>query len=312
MNLATTLRAALARGLQSFAWRRGAAPIIPATRIGGPMPWIMAIMVALVMIGAGGALVMQEITHAATQGVASTATVQIVEANPAARAAQAQTAAALLRSDEAVADVRVVPRAEMEALLEPWLGQGVLDGNLVPVPALLDVRLNGPADAATLQRLSGRIAESAPAARIDAQSAWLAPLYDAIQSVRYLAVTMALLLAAIGITAVWLAARNALASNAKTVEVVHLLGGDDQQIADVFQRAVLPDALAGSVIGAGLGAGALWLLGRQFAALDAGLVAGGGLAAGDWLLLLIVPILAVASALFTARLTVLAALRKSL
>jgi cell division transport system permease protein len=276
------------------------------------MPWIMAIMVALVMIGAGGALVMQEMTRAATLGLASTATVQIVEADAAARAAQAQTAATLLRTDSAVAEVRVVPRAEIEALLEPWLGQGALDGELVPVPALLDVRLNGPADAATLRRLSVRIAEAAPAARIDAQSAWLAPLYDAIRSVRYLAVTMALLLAAIGITAVWLAARNALASNAKTVEVVHLLGGDDQQIASVFQRAVLPDAVAGSLIGGGLGAGTLWLLGQQFAALEAGLVAGAGLSAGDWLLLLIVPILAIASALFTARLTVLTALRKSL
>lgn len=276
------------------------------------MPWIMAIMVALVMIGAGGALVMQEMTRAATQGLASNATVQIVEADAATRAAQARTAAALLRTDSAVAEVRVVPRAEMEALLEPWLGRGVLDGDLVPVPALLDVRLNGSADAATLKRLSARIAQSAPAARIDAQSAWLAPLYDALRSVRYLAVTMALLLTAIGITAVWLAARNALASNAKTVEVVHLLGGDDRQIAGVFQRAVLPDALAGSLIGAGLGTGTLWLLGRQFAALDAGLVAGGGLSAGDWLLLLAVPVLAIAAALFTARLTVLAALRKSL
>lgn len=276
------------------------------------MPWIMAIMVTLVMIGAGGALVMQDMTRAATSGLASAATVQIIEADPAVRAAQAQTAAALLRSDRAVAEVRVVPRGELAALLEPWLGPGALNGDLVPVPALLDLRLNGPADPETLRQLSLRIARAAPAARIDAQSAWLAPLYDAIRSVRYLAVTMAMLLAAIGITAVWLAARNALASNAKTVEVVHLLGGDDRQIAGVFGRAVLPDALAGSVVGAGLGAGALWLLGRQFAALDAGLVTDGGLSLADWLLLGLVPLAAVAAALITARLTVLAALRKNL
>lgn len=276
------------------------------------MPWIMAIMVALVMVGAGGALVMQEMTRAATQGLASAATVQIVESDPAARETQAQAVADLLRGDEAVASVRVVPRAELETLLEPWLGEGVLDGNLVPVPALIDLRLTGPADAASLQRLADRIADIAPAARIDAQSAWLAPLYDAIRSIRYLAMTVALLLAVIGVTAVWLAARNALANNAKTVEVVHLLGGDDRQIAGVFQRAVLPDALAGSLVGAGLGAGALWLLGRQFAALDAGLIGGGGLSAGDWLLLLVVPLAAVGAALVTARLTILAALRKNL
>lgn len=276
------------------------------------MPWIMAIMVALVMIGMGAALGMQKMTRAATQGLASAATVQIVEADPAAREAQARAVADAMRTDRAVAGVRVVPRAELEALLEPWLGEGVLDGNLVPVPALIDLRLTGAADATTLERLADRIADVAPAARIDAQSTWLAPLYDAIRSLRYLAVTIALLLATIGITAVWLAARNALASNAKTVEVVHLLGGDDRQIAGVFGRAVLPDALAGSVVGAGLGAGALWLLGRQFAALDAGLVTDGGLSLADWLLLGLVPLAAVAAALITARLTVLAALRKNL
>jgi cell division transport system permease protein len=306
-----SLLAALKRGVRRLAWWRDA-PIIPATRIGGPMPWIMAIMVALVMIGAGGALVMQGMTRAASSGLASAATVQIIEADPAARTAQAQAAAAILRSDGAIAEVRVVPPGELAALLEPWLGEGALNGDLVPVPALLDVRLRGPADLATLQRLSLRLARDAPAARIDAQSAWLAPLYDAIRSVRYLAVTMALLLAAIGITAVWLAARNALASNAKTVEVVHLLGGDDRQIAGVFQRAVLPDAVAGSVVGAGLGAGTLWLLGRQFSALDAGLIAGGSLRTADWLVLLIVPLAAIGAALLTARLTVLTALRKSL
>lgn len=276
------------------------------------MPWIVAIMVALVMVGAGGALVMQEMTRSATRGLASAATVQIVEADPAARQTQVRAVADLLHSDQAVEGVRVVPRAELEALLEPWLGEWIVDGNLVPVPALIDLRLTGPADGETLQRLSDRIADVAPAARIDAQSAWLAPLFKAIRSLRYLAVTVALLLGAIGITAVWLAARNALASNADTVEVVHLLGGDDRQIAGVFQRAVLPDAVVGSVVGAGLGAGTLWLLGSQFAALDAGLIAGGGLSHWDWLLLMLVPLAAVGAALATARLTILAALRKSL
>lgn len=276
------------------------------------MPWIVAIMVALVMVGAGGALVMQEMTRSATRGLASAATVQIVEADPAARQTQVRGVADLLRSDPAVEGVRVVPRAELEALLEPWLGEGIVDGNLVPVPALIDLRLTGPADGETLQRLSDRIADVAPAARIDAQSAWLAPLFKAIRSLRYLAVTVALLLGVIGITAVWLAARNALASNADTVEVVHLLGGDDRQIAGVFQRAVLPDAIVGSVVGAGLGAGTLWLLGSQFAALDAGLIAGGGLSHADWLLLMLVPLAAVGAALATARLTILAALRKNL
>lgn len=312
MSAPSAIRAALGRGLRHLAWRRGAVPIIPATRIGGPVPWLVAIMVALVMVGAGGALAMHGLTRAATAELARSATVQIVEADPADSARQAAAAAARLRDAAGVESVREVPREELAALLEPWLGEGVLDGELIPVPALIDLRLAGPADAATLRRLTDAIAEVAPAARIEAQSAALAPLFAAISSVRYLALSVSVLLGIVGITAVWLAVRNALASNADTVEVVHLLGGDDRQIAGVFQRAVLPDAAAGAVVGAGLGAGALWLLGRQFAALDGGFGTGGGLGTAEWALLLLVPLLAVAAALLTARLTILASLRRSL
>ena len=45
--------------------------------------------------------------------------------------------------------------------------------------------------------------------------------------------------------AVWLAARNALGGNRDTIEIVHLLGGSDAQIARIFQRSILADAVIG-------------------------------------------------------------------
>ena len=50
----------------------------------------------------------------------------------------------------------------------------------------------------------------------------------------------------------------------------------------------------------------------QFAALDSGLVSGGGLETTDWLVLALVPVGAVVLAVYTARFTVLASLRKML
>jgi cell division transport system permease protein len=60
------------------------------------------------------------------------------------------------------------------------------------------------------------------------------------------------------------------------------------------------------------GFAAVLLMGAQFAVLDSGLVAGGGLERLDWMLLALVPLFAIAIAVYTARMTVLSSLRKML
>ena len=77
--------------------------------------------------------------------------------------------------------------------------------------------------------------------------------------------------------AVLLAARSALGSNRETIEIVHLLGGTDVQIARIFQRSIGIDALAGGALGLALGVVAVLFLARRFASLGAGLVDSGAL-----------------------------------
>ena len=86
----------------------------------------------------------------------------------------------------------------------------------------------------------------------------------------------------------------------------------DAQIARIFQRSILADAVIGGALGLVIGMAAVWLMGAQFAALDSGLVSSGGLQGSDWLVLALVPVGAVALAVLTARFTVLASLRKML
>ena len=301
---------AVKRGLTPL-HRRQSSQLLPRTRMGGPMPWIIAIMVALVVLAAGGALALGKLADSARGELAGAATVQIVEADPATRATQVERAVAALREDPAVVSVRAVPEEEIEALLQPWLGDlGTGSASAVPVPALIDIQLSEIAGDAELARLSGLLERAAPDARLNAQSDWLGPVFGAIASIQWLALILALMLAFTGITAVWLAARNALAANAKTIEVVHLLGGDDHQIARVVQRAMRTEAVLGSAAGFVIGAAALLFLGSQFAALDSGLVAGGGIGWSGWVILALIPLLGAFVALLTARLTVLYLLRK--
>lgn len=297
--------------------RRGRAKraeIVPQDRLQGPIPWVIAIMVGLMVIAAAGALALRNTGRAAASDLAGGITVQIVEARPEVRARQAEQAAAVLRAQPGIVAVEIVPQGELEALVEPWLGQaGAGEGTGadpgLPVPALIDARLRGPADPARLAALRDILQRTVPAARVDAQSTWLTPVFGAIESLTWLALALIVLLGLATGAAVLLAARTALGNNRATIEIVHLLGGTDAQIARIFQRSTALDAAGGSLAGFAAAGVVVALLGRTFGALQAGIVTGGALGWGDWALLALIPLAAVALATLTARWTVMRALK---
>lgn len=311
MKRPPVLTGAVARGLASFTGER-AAQLVPQARLTGPMPWVIAIMIALTSVAAAGGLALSNLADAARAELRGGLTVQIVEAGSAERDRQAELAVSLLTNMTGITAVRRVPDSELAQLVEPWLGDAGAVGDAIPIPALIDVRLTGPVTAQRLQAMRGVLAGSVPAARVDAQSSWLAPVFSAIKSLQWLALGLVLLLAATSAAAVWLASRSALGSNRGTIEIVHLLGGTDGQIARIFQRSIAFDAVLGGAVGLGFGLAAILLLGRQFAALGSGMVAGGGLGWPDWVAIAAIPLAGVVIATFTARWTVLAALRRML
>ena len=302
---------ALVRALRSLAGR-DEAELVPQSRLAGPMPWVIAIMVALTTIAAAAGLAASNVATNASEALSGGVTVQIIEADPAARSRQAEAAALRLNAMPGVAQATVVGQDQVERLIEPWLGGMAIDGEDIPVPAIVDVRLSGEVTGERLGGLRRSVREVAPSARVDAQSTWLKPVYGAIDSLRLLALGLVGLLAAALAAVVLLAVRNALGTNRETIEIVHLLGGTDQQIARLFQRSVGYDAAGGGAIGLGFGLIAVLFLGRQFAGLDAGLVSGGALGWLDWLLLALVPVAGAGLAMLTARWTVLRALRRML
>ena len=293
--------------------RFGSDRLVPHARLAGPMPWVIAIMIAMTVIAAGAGLALRNLAEHAKAEISGGLTVQIVEGGPAERARQAEVAVAVLTNREEVVSVHRVPDAELAALLEPWLGQqGVPEEDAIPVPALIDVQLAGPVTQRRLEDLRGALTASVPSARLDAQSGWLTPVFEAVRSLQWLALGLIALLATTSAAAVWLAARSALGSNRETIEIIHLLGGTDGQIARIFQRSIGIDAALGGAAGLLAGLGAIVLLGRQFARLGSGMVAGGGLQSADWALLAAIPLIGIVLAMLTARITVLVALRRML
>lgn len=300
----------LSTGLRSLS--RGSGPdLMPQGRLAGPMPWVIAIMVALTVIAAAAGLALSNTASNASEALSGGATVQVVEANSAERDRQAKEAARVLQATPGVIDVRIVSQQEVEKLIEPWLGVRTGDDG-IPVPALVDVRLRDGVDGEKLGQLRRQVRQVAPAARVDAQSTWLKPVFSAIDSLQWLALALVALLGFALAAAVLLAVRTALGTNRETIEIVHLLGGTDGQIARIFQRAIGFDAAGGGAVGLGLGLVVVLLLGQQFEGLGAGLVDSGALDWIDWVLLALVPIAGVVLAMVTARLTVMRALRRML
>mgnify|MGYP001767114431 CR=1 FL=1 len=290
----------------------GDVDLVPQSRLSGPMPWVIAIMVALTVIAGAAGLAMRNTAVSARAELAGGISVQIIEARPEERDRQARAAIARLEQSAGVSQVRQVPPAEIDALIEPWLGAQGSGADGIPIPAVIDARLDGDATPSRLRALQYSLHEVAPAARVDAQSAWLKPVFSAIRSLQWLALALVLLLAGAMAAAVLLAVRTALGAHRETIEIVHLLGGTDRQIARVFQRSVGIDAAGGGAAGLALGALVVVFLGRRFAGLGAGLVENGTLRWMDWVILALIPVAGMALAMLTARLSVIHALRKML
>ena len=290
---------------------RAAARLLPPTRLTGPIPWVIAILIALVVIAAAGGLALRNLATSANAGLSRAVSVQVIEPNPDLRAQRGAAAVKVLTGIEGVQSVRLVPEAELAAMLEPWLGEGAANGD-VPIPALIDVELTGSAGPSQIARIEAALEAQVPGARVDAQGDWLRPVQDALTALQYLAFGLVALVALATAAAVWLSARNAFAAARETVEIMHLLGASPRQIAAVFLRDVLREAAFGAGVGGLTGVGAVWLLGGQFAALDSGMVSGGGLMLTDWLAIAAIPLAGVLLALATARITIALALRDML
>lgn len=298
-------------------WRSSGAAsdprLLPEAQLSGPMPWVIAIMIALTVIAAASGLALRNAAQTASADLEGGVTVQIVTAAPAERLRQAAAVVAVLKQAPEVASVQQVAQEDLNTLVEPWLGTRPGDDvEALPIPALIDVRLKSPATADRVAHLRALAVPVAPSARVDAQAGWLAPVFAAIGTLQWLAGGLIALLAIATIAAVLLASRNALGNHRETIEIVHMLGGTDKQIARVFQRSMAFDAAAGGLVGLLFGVVTIVTLSRQFAGLGSGMVAGAVLHWQDWIVIAAIPLAGIALAVLTARMTVLAALRRML
>ena len=298
--------------IHRFGRKLGAADrrLLPEGRLAGPMPWVIAIMMFLTVLAAAAGLGLRNAARSLDVSIGNRITIQIVEANPDFRDAQAKIAISELRRLAGVQAIRRIEASEMEKLLEPWLGQGGLDADL-PIPVMIDVDLS-PEAYRRLDVIRAAVLDVAPSARVDDNAQWLAPLAKLIDALQWLATGLVVLMTGATAATVVLAARAALDTHRGTIEVLHLMGATDIQTARLFQRRIALDALFGGFIGLAAAALVLIVIGNRVGALGSELLGSAGLPVTSWLILIALPAAGVALAMLVARLTILRALGRML
>jgi cell division transport system permease protein len=282
--------------------------LLPEGRLSGPMPWVIAIMMFLTVLAAAAGLGLGTAAAALGADLGNRITVQILEPNPDRRETEAAAAAERLARLPSVESVRRLSTDEMGDLLEPWLGSESAQADL-PIPAMIDAEL---VPGASLERVRAALAAAAPSARVDENGQWLAPLARLLSALRWLAAGLVLLMVLATAATVVLAARASLDTHRSTIEVLHLMGATDVQVARLFQRRIALDALFGGLVGFLAAAIALLLIGRRVAALGSDLLGSASLPAATWLALAALPMLGVGLAMLVARATILRALGRML
>ncbi|MGK2284618.1 cell division protein FtsX [Pedomonas sp. V897] len=277
----------------------------------GVLPWVIAVMVYLMVLAVAGGIGLVTATQGWSGGMARSWTVQILNAEPAERKAEMAAAARFLKGQPGIASAAALPESAARGLLKPWLGDSA-DSRDLPVPGLIEVTLaeNARVDAA---RMEAQLKQHAPSASIDDHDEWLGQLTAFARGLQGLAYVVVGLMALATAAIVTFSTRAGLSSHHNTIEILHLMGAEDRQIAREFQWRYLAHGLKGSVVGAGLGIATVAAIGAMAQRLGTeGILGSLSFPAWGWVLLVVLPLLVALLTMATARWTVHRALAEFL
>jgi cell division transport system permease protein len=285
-------------------------PVVPRTH--APLRTLviaMSVMCFLSTLAVGTLLLIERAVDRWTSQISGEATVQILPGEGIDADAEAQNAKALLEAFPGIATVRLLDAADAADLLEPWLGRtSILDE--LPIPRLLAITIDrsNPPDFAELDK---QLAANIKGASLDTHRRWQDELTTMAATLKWLSLTVLLIISGAAIALVVYATRTALEANRETIEVLYLVGAEDKFIAGQIERRFLRAGLRAGLIGmaGGLAVFALFIV-TSLVGTPSGieteirnlLLSTDHKSISGYALFLLVPVLATLISLMTARL----------
>lgn len=230
--------------------------------------------------------------------------------DPAAARAEVVDVLDLLRTRPGVAYASLIDDAEIDSLVQPWLGSDATaitgdSGPLglgMPLPRLIDIAYN-PGVAVDLAALDHDLSGLVPGTTIgdsgllQRSQERLSTLFRSIA----MGIGLVLVLGTAGI-AVWIT-RLDLRLHGQAVDLLRSMGAKDRYIAQQFEHHALGRSLRGAFLGFAAGLSTIVLVLHGPPLLGRTALVEQGLAAVYWVLLAIVPVATALVAAFGARLT---------
>ncbi len=288
--------------------------IVPGEAGAAPLDIVIGVMAFLAALALGAALLAERASISWQSGLAGRLTVQVLPPDRGAAGAtlesETQNALAVLRATPGIAYAAPVSQEEALSLIEPWLGADALVSEL-PLPRLIDAKVV-PGASVDTTKLKAALRRAAPHALLDDHAHWMARLRGLAEGVRFSAFGILLLIAIATAATVAFATRAGLEAHHDIVALLHQMGATAGFVARAFERHYFVSALLAALVGAIL-AGALFLLagGLEFAGFEAvPFLPPLSLKADELVWLAAVPAGSGLIAWVTARLSVLAALRR--
>lgn len=276
------------------------------------LPWIIGFMVYLAMIAATVALLVHHVTQRWQRDLSGQLTVElpaIFGEESGAHAQRVDAAVEEISDTNGVIGTRLLDRAEVRRLLQPWLGDQV-DELGVDLPDLVAVSL-APDIRPNLSELAERLQAVSPGAAIDDHASFNEGALNFLRTIEVLAVSVLALVLAATAGVVAFVARAGLSIHRRIVEVVHLVGAHDSYVARQFQAQAFRYGFMGAFIGSLLAAATL-LMAAVFASRGAAPMSAAVRAFEPWMVwpLALIPLASVVIAMLTVRIAVLTALRR--
>lgn len=207
-----------------------------------------------------------------------------------------------------VEEVTVLSDNELRGLLEPWLGNNV-DIELLPIPKLLDVKIRN-AKNFDYKELAVRLSEVSSEASINDHNLWLSRLLKFINSLKMLAVTVLVLVAAACVAAIVYAAKTGLNVHREIIAILHVMGATDEYIAINYVKQITQMSVIAGIMGTVLAVPAIMIVGNMAKGIEAGIFNAVTFGADSWLLVLLLPFVSAALVAATAYITVVKTLKK--
>jgi cell division transport system permease protein len=232
------------------------------TRVGTEfVTMLMALMTFLCILAACASLSLHTMTRSWTAGLADSLTVEIPAG--ATKKIALDDLARDLEKIDGVREAKALTRAELRALVEPWLGDDEKALAGLPVPRLLSLTLS-ERKPETLQRVRDLVTESAPQARLDSHDEWLGGILRLARGFQFMSLALIAVIGLVTAMTISGAVKARMAIHHRELELLHVMGASDRYIMRQFQRYIL--ALSGRGILAGSGLALLSLGVAAFAA----------------------------------------------